>query len=393
MGRIKKDYTSAVLGLSLTGLGVIRSLGREGIDIFGFDYLKEKQDGFYSKYVKSILCPHPIYRPRELSDFLINWSKGKEKKPVLFPTSDEFVKFISDNRGLLEGYFLFNISSTRVIEGILDKKTQYEMAIESGMDTPKTFYPVSLDEVYMIKKQVTYPLIVKGRYSFRWREAFGGVFKGFEVNDGESMLEKCGEVFEKNIPIVIQEIIPGPSTRHFKFCSYIGVEGRMPAKFTLRKIRQYPPKFGTGSSVESVENKELEELGMRLFKHIDYKGVGSAEFKLDARDGKLKFIELNPRFWLQNEQATFCGTNFAIIQYLDLTGQAVCAPNRFRVGVKWIDPFQDFKSFRSQSRNPLSCIAWFVFLLRCRVFSIFWWRDPKPFLKWISAWVIEKIKA
>ena len=71
MGRIKKDYTSAVLGLSLTGLGVIRSLGREGIDIFGFDYLKEKQDGFYSKYVKSILCPHPIYRPRELSDFLI----------------------------------------------------------------------------------------------------------------------------------------------------------------------------------------------------------------------------------------------------------------------------------------------------------------------------------
>jgi len=390
--RIKKDHTSAVLGLSLTGLGVIRSLGREGIDIFGFDYLDEGRDGFRSKYVKPAICPHPVYQSRELSDFLINWSKSKGKKPVLFPTSDEFVRFISDNRELLKRHFLFNISSPGVIESILDKKTQYEMAREAEADIPRTFYPASLDEVRIVGEQPIYPLIVKGRYSFRWREGFGGIFKGFEINDREAILKKCGEAFERDIPIIIQEVIPGPNRRHFKFCSYTNAEGRMLAKFTLRKIRQYPPKFGTGSSVESIEYRELEELGMRVFKHIGYRGVGSAEFKLDTRDNRLKFIELNPRFWLQNEQATFCGTNFAITQYLDLTGQTVHKPDRFRVGVKWVDPVQDFKSYRRQNRNPLSIIAWLVFLLRCRVFSTFWWRDPKPFLKWISIRLTEKIK-
>jgi predicted ATP-grasp superfamily ATP-dependent carboligase len=47
--------------------------------------------------------------------------------------------------------------------------------------------------------------------------------------------------------------------------------------------------------VQSVEYPELLALGKAFFKKIGYRGVGSAEFKLDDRDGTLKLIELNPR--------------------------------------------------------------------------------------------------
>ncbi len=60
-----------------------------------------------------------------------------------------------------------------------------------------------------------------------------------------------------------------------------------------------------------------------LFTKIGYRGVGSAEFKLDPADGRLKFIELNPRYWMQNELAAFCGAIMALAQYLDLSGREV----------------------------------------------------------------------
>lgn len=382
MEDLNKEYSAIVLGLSVCGLGVIRSLGIHGIKVYGFDYNQKGKDAFFSKYAKANLCPHPIYRPEELSSFLINNFKQQEKKPILFPTSDEFVKFISDYRDKLEEYFLFNISSKEIIDGIIDKRIQYELAEKAEIPIPNTSYPESLQDVQVIRNQIQYPLIIKGRYSFKWREELGGVFKGFKINNEQELCRISKDIFEKKIPIIIQSVIVGPNTNHFKFCAYVNKEGRILAKFTLRKIRQYPVEFGVGTCVESVEYKELEELGIKFFQGINYKGVGSVEFKVDSQDHKLKLMELNPRYWMQNEQATYCGVNFALIQYLDLTSQNVTAQEKFKLGVRWIEPVQDFKSFLKQNRhNKLLVFQWFIFLFQCRVFSTFFWHDLKPFFK------------
>lgn len=380
--KFDKEYKAIVLGLSTCGLGVIRSLGREDIPTLAIDYETKGREAFYSKYAKSNVCPHPVYDPKKLIKYMRDKFGKEPKKPVLFPTADEFIKFISDYRDELEKCFLFNISSKEIINNIIDKKIQYELAKNVGVNISDTYYVESWQDVLAIKGRVRFPIIIKGRYSFKWREELGGVFKGFKINNQKELEEKCRVALNRNIPIIIQKVILGPNTNHFKFCAYISTDGRFLAKFTLRKIRQYPVEFGVGTCVESIEYRELEEIGEKFFKNIEYRGVGSAEFKLDSEDNKLKLIELNPRYWMQNEQAAYCGVNFALIQYLDLTGQNFTIQEKFGIGVKWIDPVQDFKSFLEQKdERKLSIFYWCKFILHCKIFSVFSWHDLKPFLK------------
>ncbi|MFA5337271.1 MAG: hypothetical protein WC330_02955 [Candidatus Omnitrophota bacterium] len=381
MQNFKKEHLAVVLGLSACGLGVIRSLGRENITVLGMDYETDGHDGFYSKYAKSMICPHPVYNPEQLFKFMVDRFGKKEKKPILFPTADEFVQFISDYRDKLEKYFLFNISSKEIIDSIIDKKIQYELAKKVGVTISETYYPESIEDIYNLKDKITYPLIIKGRYSFKWREVAGGTLKGLKVNNGNELVEKCREIFEKKTPVIIQKIIIGPNANHFKFCAYINREGKILTKFTLRKIRQYPVDFGVGSCVESLEYEELSKIGENFFKGINYIGVGSAEFKLDLNDKTLKLIELNPRYWMQNEQAAYCGVNFSLAQYLDLSNQAAPAIEKFKTGVRWINPLHDLKSYIEQNKNDkLFLFHWGLMLLKCQVFAVFSWKDMKPFL-------------
>lgn len=386
MADFKKEHLALVLGLSVSGLGVIRSLGREGIKVVGFDYNRGKDnEGFYSKYLKAKICPHPVHQSKELVEFLINQVKGQSKKPILFPTADEFVKFISVYRDRLKQYFLFNISSFELIDAIIDKKRQYEIATNAGIDVPETFCFESQDKLNIVAEQLAYPAIIKGRFSFSWREELGGTFKGFKVNNPADCRDSYQELFDRNIPVIIQKVILGPNHNHFKFCVYRSKQGEILAKFSLVKIRQYPKEFGMGCCVESLQYKQLEQTGEKLFTNIDYKGVGSAEFKLDPSDQKLKLIELNPRFWLQNEQATYCGVNFARQQYLDLSRQEVPRLDKFKIGVKWIDPICDIKSFAKENhRDKLFLFRWLRLLSVCRIFSVFSWQDLRPFLKSIG---------
>lgn len=382
MERFDRKYSAIVLGLTTCGLGVIRSLGKEHISIFGLDYEKKGRDAFYSKYAKTSICPHPVYAPEQLIKFMADNFADSEKKTILFPTADEFIKFISDYRDELDKHFLFNIPSREIIDSIIDKKIQYEFAEKSGVNIADTYYPETIEDVYNLQKILKYPLIIKGRYSFKWRERLGGTFKGFKITSENELIEQCGKIFEKKVSIIIQEVIPGPNTNHFKFCAYIDNTGKILAKFTLRKIRQYPVEFGVGVCVESIEYKELEAIGIKFFEGIGYKGIGSEEFKLDSQDKKLKLIELNPRYWMQNEQAAYCGVNFALAQYLDLTNQEVPTLEKFKKRVKWVEPVQDFKSFLQQPRQRrLSVFHWLGCLLSCKIFSVFSWHDLKPFLK------------
>ncbi|NMC78612.1 MAG: hypothetical protein GYA59_04545, partial [Chloroflexi bacterium] len=126
----------------------------------------------------------------------------------------------------------------------------------------------------------------------------------------------------------------------------------------------------------------LAELGLNFFRGIDYRGIGSIEFKRDERDGQLTMIELNPRLWQQNIQATACGMNFPLIQYLDLTGNHPHAQTNFREGVRWLDAMADFQSFWDYHRQgKLSSWEWIRSWARARSFATFAPDDLGPFFK------------
>lgn len=374
---MKKKNPALVLGMFETGLGVARSLGRKGINVFGFDF--KKDIAFYSRYVHAKLCPNPLENQEDFLSYMQNWAKQQHEKPVLFITSDNFLLAVSRNRKKLADSFLFNLPPQETIEAIADKYRQYQLAISVKVDTPKTYFIDSQAVAEKLEPGLPYPVFIKALDVNSWKKSISGSLKGFVANNRSELLRYLSGIFEKKVSVIVQEIIPGPDTNHYKFCGYINRDGRLLLGFTLRKIRQNPVHFGVGAVVESIDYPELLELGAKFFKDIDYHGVGSAEFKYDERDGKLKLIELNPRYWQQNSLATACGMNFPLIDYLEVTGQDPLLQKEHITGVKWVNRYMDFDSFlKYRKEGTLTFLAWRKSLKGKKVYSDFIWNDPVP---------------
>jgi predicted ATP-grasp superfamily ATP-dependent carboligase len=374
---IKKDNIAVVLGLYETGLGVGRSLGRKGINVIGLDF--KKDIGFYSRYIKALLCPHPLKEEKQFVEFLLSIAKKQKEKIVLFITADDFLISISRNRKSLREYILMNISAENLIESIVDKYEQYKITHDAGVIVPKTFSPNNLDEVAKLKQELVYPVFVKAQEVTSWRDKIKGGRKGFFINNAQELMDIFKMVFEVEVKAIVQELIRGPDTNHFKICCYVSQQNEILLAFTLQKIRQCPIKFGVGSVVQSIYYPELLRVGKKLFRDINYRGVGSAEFKLDEKDGKLKLIEINPRYWQQNILADKCGVNFPLIDYLEVTGQKPRHIVDFSVGIKWINIHLDFKSYLSYKKlRELNAWEWLNSLRGKKIFSVLAWDDIIP---------------
>ena len=369
-----------VLGMFETGLGVGRSLGRAGIKVKGIDITKKS--GFYSKYIEPAICPHPLEVEEEFISFLIGIAARETERPALFLTSDEFLLPVSRWRKNLEKYYLMNLPDHQIIECIVDKRKQYALASDADIPVPKTFAADNMDQLLEIKDQVPFPAFIKGAEVTSWREKIGFSFKGFVVESKEELLKTCQWIFERGTSGLVQEIIPGADSNHFKASCCLSRNGDVLLAFGLQKLRQQPVGFGFGCLVQSVAYPELLALGKRFFTKIRYRGVGSAEFKLDERDGKFKLIELNPRYWQQNALADKCGMNFPLMDYYELTNREPKAIDEYRSGIKWVNIHSDFESFREyRQRGQLSFMQWLRTLKGEKMFSDLAWDDMVPGLR------------
>ncbi len=372
-------HTALVLGMFETGLGVGRSLGKKGIKVFGFDF--KKDIGFYSSYIKASLCHHPCKDPQLLLDELKAFSNSQTHKPALFITSDTFLDFIAKYSNELKPYYLFNLSSPELIGKISNKYEQSILASEAGVSLPHTFKISSEFELKKAIPQLEFPVFIKALEVNSWRKLVGSITKGFVMQNEADLKEKINRLLSKGLEVIIQEIIPGPDTSHFKYCSCTGADGKILLEFTLRKIHQSPIHYGVGAVVESIYYPELLIEGRKLIQNIGYRGVGSAEFKFDERDGKLKLIELNPRYWQQNSLPTACGMNFAVMDYLEVTGQKPEPITEFVTNIKWVNRHMDFNSFiQYRHAGELSFWEWRRSLVGKKVYSHFSWDDLVPIL-------------
>ena len=143
---------------------------------------------------------------------------------------------------------------------------------------------------------------------------------------------------------VIQEVIPGPESNILLLAGYFNRNSDPVEIFTARKLRQYPPGFGSASLVQSETDVEILEKSTRFLKEVGFKGVCGTEFKRDPRDGKLKIIEINPRPTLWFHLSNASGKRIVEMACRDLVGMSV-EPSLPQIdGVLWRYGLKDFYS-------------------------------------------------
>jgi D-aspartate ligase len=373
--------TSAfVLGMSATGLTAARCLGREGISVKGFD-ISAKGPGFRSRYCRAEVCPDPLDRPDDLVRFLRHQVRDESQKVVLLPTSDLFFLFLSRHRVQLADRFLLNLPSVDVAESVVNKRRVYELAAANDTAFPTSYFPGTYDEALAVKDSLRYPAFIKPYWGHQWRRYFGGIHKGFKVQSSDEFLARFREVLDSGHPALVQSYITSPDDNLFSLSLYVSQTGEALAAFPRKQVRQYPPNSGTVSLAISERNPELVANGTRFCQSIGYRGIAGLEYKLDRQDNQYKLLDFNPRLMLSDSLTAYCGINLPLMQYLDVTGQRPAPRREYPEGVKWLDTMKDFDSFKQyHARGELGFKDWLNSLRRARVFALFAWDDPLPFL-------------
>jgi D-aspartate ligase len=369
-----------VLGMNETGLTAVRCLGRQGIAVKGFDVAAGRA-GFRSRYCRAQVCPDPLHQPDDLVRLLRHQVRDGAQKVVLLPTSDLFFLFLSRHRAQLGDRFLMNLPSAEVAESVVNKRRLYELAAANGAPFPQSCFPGTYEEALAVKDSLRYPAFIKPYWGHQWRRHFGGIHKGFKVQSPDEFLARFREVLDSGHPALVQSYITSPDDDLFSLSLYVSQAGEVLAAFPRKQVRQYPPNSGTVSLAISARNPELVASGTRFCQAIGYRGIAGLEYKLDREDNQYKLLDFNPRLMLSDSLTAYCGINLPLMQYRDLTGQTPAPRREGMEGVTWLESIADFHSFQQyHARGELGFKDWLQSLRRARVFSLFAWDDPLPFL-------------
>jgi len=129
--------------------------------------------------------------------------------------------------------------------------------------------------------------------------------------------------------------------------------------FTGRKIRQYPPNFGSACLAESMPNEEVERISVEFLEAVKFHGLCGSEFKYDKRDRMYKMIEINIRPQLWEDLTRIAEKEIVWTSYCDMAGLTVSNDREQKHGVKWVYLTRDiFSALWQVRKNNMSIKKW-----------------------------------
>ena len=377
--------TAIVLGITTNGLSFVRSLGRRGTPVLMMDTPGGKP-AMTSRFGTSLPMPDICAAPESWLSQLGDIARQASCPPVLIPTGDEHVLFVSQYRDELRQRFRFRIPPAGVAEMLCNKRRQYQFLIERGVLLPRTaFVDGEVDVARLAQDSVGFPCVLKPCFSHRWWRQRTGV--KLEIARGADELQRAyRRMSATGESLLLQEFIPGDDRAFHGYLGYYGAAGRPLAALTKQKLRQYPPLCGNGSLQISTRNRRVAELSEYILRGLNYEGLVAIEYKLDRRDGQYKLIEINPRSVAGNQLPIDCGVDFPFIAYEDAIGAPIAPVEDYRVGVKWLHLGWDVQALLAGRRaGRLSVGEWLVSLRGVRSLAMFSVRDPWPFASYVAS--------
>lgn len=314
----------------ITGLAVVRSLGRRGIPTVVLDR-SPNGVAFASKHASVTgLVPNPQTHEDEFVERLLEVGEGLEVPGVLFPTNDDWLLAVLRHRRRLERYFRIPVSDLETVERILNKVLLYREARRLGIPIPPS-HEVTDDTLASVKAEARFPLILKPVHQRPFYDAFGQKVVRVETPD------ELDAAYRRTRPheVVAQEIVPQEHAVFHPVGVYAGQDSRLLGSFVGRKREQYPSGFGTSCLMETADVPEAVERGARLLQALRYRGLAEVEYILDSRDGEYKLIDLNTRAWKWIGLPIASGVDLPHLAYADALGTPYEAPPP-RPGLKWV---------------------------------------------------------
>jgi len=347
-----------VINGQLAALAIMRSLGRLGIELYGVDG-DASAPALLSKYCRQrVILPFRETASRAYLDGLLELGHRIGSRALLVPTSDETTQFIADHRDTLREHFVFSNNSPELVRDLASKKEMFGMALKHGVPTPHTSFPLGLRDVEEYASSGRFPVMLKGIYGNRLQARTNR--KMVIVQTAAELVARYRELEDPEHPnLMLQEYIPGTDDQIYIFNGYFDRSSNCLLGFTGHKIRQSPIHVGCASLGICRSNPVVAQTTTAFMKAVGYQGILDIGYRFDARDGKYKVLDINPRVGQAFRLFTARNDHDVVrALYLDLTGQAQ-PPSEAREGRKWlIEDFDLISSLHYYREGSLSVGEW-----------------------------------
>ena len=372
-----------IMNMFYSGLAIARDLAGTGVRVIGLS-ADPKAYGNFTRFCEVRTAPDSQSEPEKLAAFLTK-AAGELAGAVIFPTRDADVVFLDRYRDELKDYRL-SIPPRTALMRALDKGALIEYAQAAGVPAPKSLVAHNADELKRVPAELGFPCVVKPVSSYLWRgegrwQAVG-CRKAFMADSWEQLKAEYDSVATVNPDVLVQEWIPGSTKDIAIMGAYFGQGSEALGYFCARKLVQEPDDFGTGCVVQNVPLEEIVQPSLRLCKRLEYRGMAEIEYKRDENTGEYKLIEINTRHWDWHQLSHMSGVNLTRVAYTDLTGHRLDASTSPRPGGKWVA--EDTLLLHSAAgiyNRRLSLRTVLRQLSGPKMFGIFQWADPMPFIR------------
>ena len=377
------------LGSGITLLGVLRALSEIDADVMALpdaDHATRR-----SRWYRSA--------PRSFAglsaDTIAQRLESLPSSTVLIPCSDFWARTVAALPTEVRERYPSSSAPLSALDLLVDKGRFGAALDRLGLPHPTTRKLKSIRDLDAFSDAVLETSFLKPVQSQQFFARFG--VKAFMISgrgrgDAHARLEQCTAA---GLEMVLQEYIPGPPTNHYFIDGFVDRDGILKALFARQRLRMSPPDFGNSTMMVSVplsDTAAATESLETLLADIEYRGIFSAEFKRDERDGTFNLIEVNARPWWYVEFAARCGVNVCDLAVRDALGERVPTISKYAVGRRCVFPYYDLHAVRAEmSAGRLGIFGWARSWLGPYQ-PVFRWSDPLPAMGEVATLIGARVR-
>lgn len=311
-------------------IDIVRSLGRHRINVSIISKRPWPPARFSRYLTSSIIHDCKNSSLEDEIEFLEDLVREHHYDVVISSGTDGF-RVLSFGRERIGELARVAVASYDMFSIAEDKAETTRFAQSIGVPVPETHYPLNSSDLVNYFG-IKFPVVIKAR---RGQGHYGFADRPDQLPRLYSQI--CSQVpdqIKSGLWPIIQAYIPGKAHGLYALMNH----GELRGWFMHERIHEVPPSGGPSSMARSFYDEELLRCGNTLLGALNWHGVAMVEFKKDARDGRYKLIEVNPKFWGSLGLSIASGVDFPyLLVKMALEGDIeVTGPSRETVTYQWL---------------------------------------------------------
>lgn len=287
--------------------------------------------GRFSKYLQGYRPMPTGITPQSAAEAIIAYAED-EGATAIFPVSAESVAALIDARNQ-GARFPALLPSHESFQNSHDKWLAWQAARKAGLHAPRTWLPEDAADARAIAAEARGRLVIKprigtGSRGLTWLDEPAGLLALLET-----------QYWPSGTQPIVQEAVPSAGAGIGAFF-VLDNDGAAVGSYGHRRIREYPASGGPSTCCVSERNEEALATGLQLCQELGLAGPVMVEFKEDRDEGRLAFLEINPRPWGSLALGAQCGIPVVHLCCLLAAGVPCERPTDFEEGheFRWLWP-------------------------------------------------------